>query len=111
MIEMGVTKKDAYVYMIMDLTTKPPPNKKSGFYINKSDSELTLEEKETVEICESLREKEMRKERERARSGEEDETENESQKSDSSNQKKDCYIIFRRDLGYAIWVLRNRRVQ
>lgn len=53
MIETGVTKKDAYVQMIKDLTQKPPPNKKSGFYINKSDSELTLEEKETVEICES----------------------------------------------------------
>ncbi|PWU80620.1 MAG: hypothetical protein DLM72_11285 [Candidatus Nitrosopolaris wilkensis] len=68
MIEMGVTKRDAYVWwygmvvwyggmvwwygMVVwygnDLTQKPPPNNKIGWYVTKSDSELTVEEKESI---------------------------------------------------------------
>ena len=42
---MGVTKRDAYVWYSNDLTQKPPPNNKIGWYVTKSDSELTVEEK------------------------------------------------------------------
>jgi hypothetical protein len=38
MIEIGVSKKEAYVWYYDDLTQKPPPNNKPGWYVTKSDS-------------------------------------------------------------------------
>jgi hypothetical protein len=107
MIESGVTKKDAYVWYSYDLTHKPLPDNKPGWYTIKSDTELTVEEKESLKICKSLWKREVEKEQECAKSGKKnvDEKENESAKLDSTN--RESYIVFRRDLDCAIWVIRN----
>ncbi len=109
MIEIGVSKKEAYVWCYDDLTQKPPPNNKPGWYVTKSDSELTVEEKESIKICKSMWIKEVEKEQERAKSGKEDEKESEVKEFDGRNgEEEHSYIVFRRDLGCAIWVLRNK---
>jgi hypothetical protein len=92
MIEMGVTKRDAYVWYGNDLTQKPPPNNKIGWYVTKSDSELTVEEKESIKICKSLWKRELEKEQERAKSGKEEEQENEFKEFDGSNREKKILI-------------------
>jgi hypothetical protein len=53
MIEMGVTKKDAYAWCSHDLTHKPLPDNKAGWCTIKLDSELTAEERESLKICKS----------------------------------------------------------
>jgi hypothetical protein len=109
MIQLGVTKKDAYAWYSNDLIHKPPPNNKPGWYRTKSDSELTVEERESKRICISRWKREVEKEQERARSGQEDEKENEFEQFDSTNRERvESYIVCRGDLDCAIWVIRNR---
>jgi hypothetical protein len=39
---------------------------------------------------------------------EQDKKQNGNKKGDSSNEEKECYILFRKDLGYAIWFFKDK---
>jgi len=91
MIERDVSKKDAYKWCSYDLT--------HNRHDNKPNRKLTDEERESLKICESRLRSEVEAEQERTRSGQEDEK--------VIRQKEPSYIVFRKDLDCAIWVIEN----
>lgn len=103
MVDMGLTEHDAYFYLLSELEERPP-KKKSGFYVNKTKSEITVEEKEAIRICYLLI---IRNEIDVINPKDGGKKQNKHSDPLVTLGKGKCYVILRRDLGSAIWILND----